>query len=303
MRDRGCQFSNRRIRRKKRQRDEPVARVNRTASCVSIVDMLNIWISVVLTLLFSQSSSPKPAFEIVSIKPNLSGDNRVSITNQPGGRFVATGVPLRFLMTSAYRVREFQILGGPAWITSDRWDIDARPAEAVARPSVPVDPSVPDTMSLMVQSLIEDRFQLKMHRETREQPVYELVVAKGGSKMKLSDDQTPVQPPQRGGEPAARRNSIRTGRGDLEATGIQFGIFVNVLSQQLGRPVVDKTGLAGFYDFRLQWTPQLTPQPDSDSSGPTIFTALQEQLGLRLESAKGAVEVIIIDGIQKPSEN
>jgi uncharacterized protein (TIGR03435 family) len=266
--------------------------------------MLKSWISVFLTLLFSQSpNASKPAFEIISIKPNVSGDNRVSITNQPGGRFFATGVPLRFLMTSAYRVREFQISGGPGWITSDRWDIDARPAEAVMRPSVPADPSVPDTMSLMVQSLIEDRFQLKMHRETREQPVYELVVAKGGSKMKLSDDQTPVQPPQRGGEPPARRNGIRTGRGDLEAAGIQFAIFVNVLSQQLGRPIVDKTGLTGFYDFRLQWTPQLAQQADSDSSGPTIFTALQEQLGLRLESAKGPVEVLVIDSVQKPSEN
>jgi uncharacterized protein (TIGR03435 family) len=267
--------------------------------------MLKIGISVLLTALLSQlPGATRPAFEVVSLKANVSGESRTSIGNRPGGRFVAIGAPLKFLMTSAYRVRDFQILGGPNWITSDRWDIDARAAEGtVTRQGAP-DPSVPDTISLMVQSLIEDRFQLKMHRETREQPIYELVIAKGGSKMKLSDDQTPVQPPQRGDEPPpVRRNSLTMGRGNFLGEGIQFGIFVNALSQQLGRPIVDKTGLKGFFDLHLQWTPELAQQPESDSSGPTIFTAIQEQLGLRLESSKGPVDVIVIDSVQKPSEN
>jgi len=267
--------------------------------------MLKIWTSILFTALLSQlPSGSKPAFEIVSLKANVSGESRTSIGNRPGGRFVATGAPLKFLMTSAYHVRDFQILGGPNWITSDRWDIDARAAEGTVTRQGPPDPNVPDTMSLMVQSLIEDRFQLKIHRETREQPIYELVIAKGGSKVKLSDDQGPVQPQQRGDEPPpVRRNSLTIGRGDFQGEGIQFGIFVNALSQQLGRPIVDKTELKGFYDFRLQWTPQLGQQPETDSSGPTIFTAIQEQLGLRLESSKGPVDVIVIESVQKPSEN
>src|SRR5204863_4597791 len=115
------------------------------------------------------------------------------------------------------------------------------------------------------QSLIEDRFQLKMHSETKELPVYELVIAKGGSKMKLSADQNPVRQPERGASPPPPpqrggpmpRGSMRIGRGELETNGIPLFNFIQVLSQQLGRPVIDETGLKGLYDIQLQWTPEL----------------------------------------------
>src|SRR5262245_40751857 len=164
----------------------------------SLLVPLGLFVVVIQTL--SQvPSGAKPAFEVASIKPNKSGDNRVSIGGGAGGRFVATGVPLRLLMTVAFRVRDFQVSGGPGWSQTDRWDIEARAEEgSVPSPQGPPDPNVPDPMALRVQSLLEDRFQLKLHRETREMPVYELTVSKGGSKLKLSEDQNPFRPPERG---------------------------------------------------------------------------------------------------------
>ena len=166
-----------------------------------------------------------------------------------------------------------------------------------------------------------DQFRLKVHREIKEVPVYELVIAKSGSKLKLSADQSPIAPPngappsptgQRGG-PTPRGTIEMTG-GSAEANGVSIAIFVQALSQQLDRPLIDKTGLQGLYDIKLQWTPESAkgpfpaagsePTPSTpDPSGPSIFTAIQEQLGLRLESAKGSVEVEVVDGVQKSSEN
>ena len=270
---------------------------------------------------FAQSPTPKPSFEVATVKPNAAGDNRVAIMRQPGGRFMTTNTSLRMLLGFAYGVRDFQISGGPSWVNTDRWNIEGRAKESdLPLLAGPLDPTVTNPLLQMVQSLIEDRFQFKMHREARELPVYELVVAKGGAKVKLSEDQTPIRLPERGAPPPPPpqrggpmpRGSMRLGRGDLEATGVPFSNFITALSNQLGRTVIDKTDLKGFYDIKLQWTPEIgqgpvvpggpePPPPPAD--GPSIFTAIQEQLGLRLESAKGPVEVLVIDSVQKPSEN
>ena len=269
-----------------------------------------------IALFFQQPAGTKLSFEVATVKPAPPGDNRIAILGQPGGRFVANNVTLKMLMGTAWRVRDFQIFGGPGWAGTDRWNIEAKAeAGAIPPPSGPPDPTVIPPLMLMVQSLVEDRFQLKMHKETRELPIYELVVARGGPKIKPSEDQSPLSlgPTQRGG-PIPRGN-MRMGRGDLEATGVPVSNFIVGLSQQLGRPVIDKTGLKGLYDIKLQWTPELgqglgplgppggpePPPPPAD--GPSIFTAIQEQLGLRLESTKGPVEVFVIDSAQKPSEN
>jgi uncharacterized protein (TIGR03435 family) len=286
--------------------------------------LIALGVMVIAIPIFSQGpAGPKPSFEVATVKPSASGDNRVAILSQPGGRMVTTNVTFKMLMAFAYRVRDFQISGGPNWITTDRWNIEARAEEGGIPPSTgPPDPNVTPPLLLMMQSLIEERFQLKMHRETRELPVYELVVAKGGSKMKLSEDQSPIRPPERGAPPPPLpqrggpmpRGAMRMGRGDLEANGLPLANFIQALSQQLGRPVIDKTELKGLYDIKLQWTPELgqgpvapggpePPPPPAEFSGPSIFTAVQEQLGLRLESTKGPVEVLIIDSVQKPTEN
>jgi uncharacterized protein (TIGR03435 family) len=175
-------------------------------------------------------------------------------------------------------------------------------------------------MQLMVQGLLADRFQLKIHRQTKELPVYELSVAKGGFKLKevaapegpvAGAPPPPLPPPGRGGAPPTPPpGSALIGRGTLVATAAQFAALAQVLSDQLSRSVVDKTGIKGFYDFKLKWTPDVgqgpgvpEPLPPVDSSGPSIFTAIQEQFGLKLDSAKGPVEIFVIDHVEKPTEN
>jgi len=270
-------------------------------------------------------TSDRPSFEVASVKPNAAGDNRVMIQSMPGGRFRASSVALNMLMTYAYRVRDFQIVGGPDWMRSDRWDIQAKAEEGSVPPSSgPPDPSVPDPLALRTQSLLEEQFHLKFHRETRELPLYELVVAKNGPKLQVSEDQTPLRPPERGAPPQPPvkpggpmpRGSMRMSPGTIDAAAVPLSNFIMAISQQLGRSVIDKTELKGLYDIKLQWTPEFgpgagpkpqgppggpePPPPPADPSGPSIFTAIQEQLGLRLVSTKGPVEVLVIDGAQKP---
>jgi uncharacterized protein (TIGR03435 family) len=165
----------------------------------------------------------------------------------------------------------------------------------------------------MVQSLLEERFQLKAHRETRELPLYELTVSKNGAKIKLSEAQTPPTAlvggggRQRGSLP---RGGIRLGRGDLEAQAQSIELFATALGAlYVDRPVVDKTGLKGLYDIRLQWTPDpglnatLSPATPAPASGPSLSNAIEEQLGFKLEAGKGPLPVLVIDSVQRPSEN
>jgi uncharacterized protein (TIGR03435 family) len=159
----------------------------------------------------------------------------------------------------------------------------------------------------MFQSILADRFKLVVHHETRELPIYVLSVAKGGPKFKES---TPDDPAATG----PRRRGMMMQRGKITATDAQVSMLVTILSRQLGRTIVDKTGLTGNYDFTLEFTPDegasappgsggAPPPPPPDSAAPSIFTALPEQLGLKLESTKGPVDVIVIDHIEKPAEN
>jgi uncharacterized protein (TIGR03435 family) len=287
--------------------------------------------------IFSQAPvAGRPQFDVVSIRVQPPPLTRIMVT-QPPGRFVAEGFSLKMLAGRAYGVPEVRVFGGPSWVESERYAIEAKAAGTIP----------PGEMNLMLQSMLEDRFQLKAHKETRDLPVYELVVARGGSKMKLSEDQTPLapvtpQPPppgaQRGAAPVPPgaaagagpgpgtrggpfgggpppRGMFTAGFGNVQGTAIEISGLVNFLVKQLGRPVTDKTGLTGLYDVKLEWTPGSeqvpgpfgpnpnAPPPPADPSGPSLFTALQEQLGLRLESAKGAVEVLVIDSAEKPTEN
>lgn len=297
-----------------------------------------VGIGVVVIPIRSQERGSRPSFEVASIKPNTSGAGGAGIGSRPGGLFTATNVPAKMLIRQAYRMQDFQIIGGPNWLNTDRFDIEARAeAGAVPPPSGPPDPTRPNPIALMLQSMLEDRFQLRVHTETRELPVYNLVAGRDGSKMKLSPDQNPqrgaappVPPPPVGPPPPggpgqrgagiAGPGSMRIGSGNLVANTIPMAQFVNTLSQMVGRPVVDKTGLTGMFDIDLRWTPEggqggplaaggpvgpeVAPAPvAADPSAPSIFTAIQEQLGLRLESTKGPVEVIVIDSVQKPTEN
>jgi bla regulator protein blaR1 len=239
------------------------------------------------------------AFTVASIKPNKSSDDRFMLRPLPGGGVTATGVTLKMLISTAYGVLAYQISGGPSWIGTERWDVEAKTEGVQGR--IPL-----DQLSAMLRRLIEDRFQLKARREKKEMPVYALLVTKDGSKLKPHPAGT-----------AENKPFASFGRGlgtftDSSIVGLAFQ-----LSTQLGRPVIDRTDLKGSYDFTLQWTPtpgegspeslglapRAEPPPPIDSSGPTIFTVLEDQLGLKLESTKGPVEVLLIDHVERPSEN
>jgi uncharacterized protein (TIGR03435 family) len=260
--------------------------------------------------------SARPSFEVASIKPNPPGETRVFMTGS-GETYIATGMTLPRLIGYAYRVRDFQIIGATGWMTSDRWEISAKsPEGSISSARSTADPNVPDPSALMLQSLLEDRFKLRIHRETREQPVYELAVAKGGPKIKLSEDQGPIEqiPLEaiRSGVLNRKmpRGSYSTASGRFDATAISLDRFIGFLVPHLDGPVNDKTGLEGLYDFSLRYAQQpgtfafASPDiPVDDLSGPSIYTALREQLGLQLNRGKGPVEVIVIDSAQKPTPN
>jgi uncharacterized protein (TIGR03435 family) len=241
----------------------------------------------------------RPSFDVASVKPGDPNTRQFGIGMQPGGKFTAANASLQRLIGFAYDVRNHQISGGPKWLDSATFNIDAKAGSATP---IPPGPLGAPKMRLLVQSLLADRFKLALHRETRDEQVYELVLGKGGSKLKEATDTA-----------KGRQQGLQMGRGQFTGMASPMLLLVNQLSGQLGRSVIDKTGLTGKYDFTLKWTPDpgaLGGPPDgpdatppSDLSGPSIFTAVQEQLGLRLQSARGSVEVLVIDGAEKPDAN
>ena len=242
--------------------------------------------------LCAQTASAPLSFEVASIKPSAPDAPGMFVQPQPGGGLRVTGATVKNLIAIAYNVREFVVSGGPAWIGSDRFDIEARTEHSAAPTN---QRQVIVEIRTRLRSLLAVRFQMAVHNETKEQNVYALVLAKNGPKFHEAT-------PESGSLIRGRQGTI-TGQG----TGMQM-LALN-LSNQLGRPVLDKTGLTGKYDFKLEWTPDagLTPssQPATvpELGGPSLFAALQEQLGLLLETQKGKVEMLVIDRVEKPSEN
>jgi uncharacterized protein (TIGR03435 family) len=282
-----------------------------------------IAIAIAITPLMSQTpSAEKKSFSVASVKTKTQR-GRGSISTA-GGRFNAPIANLWTLLRWAYRppeggpifYNEYQIIGAPDWIQSARFSVEAK-AEDEAR-QVPA-----EEMQAMLQSLLEDRFQLKVHRETRQMPMYELVVAKGGIKMTLSEDQTPPEPGQRGqrgqrGAPSATpvrgRTLVNISAGatpgffgvKMSGTGISVPVLVNRLQEAADRPITDKTNLSGLFDFNMQFEVAAGPtggEPTDADAFAAMVTAIQEHLGLKLESTKGPTSVLVIDSVQKPVEN
>jgi uncharacterized protein (TIGR03435 family) len=246
------------------------------------------------------ASTPTPApfvFEVSTVKLNNSGSDSGSHTGMNHDRFTATNVLLKTLIQyQAYGIPEPRILGGPKWLDSQRFDIEAKldPATLDRLKALPRDQGRP-AMQAMFQQLLADRFHLIVHWETRDLPVYNLVAAnKNGPTLPAAKD------PDHSGTSA--------GTGQLQCVGCTLPEIAQVLTQEaqgeLGRVVLDKTGLAGRYDIRLKWTPDTdSPASAPPSSQPSFFTAIQEQLGLKLEPARGPVQVLVIDRADLPTEN
>ena len=269
----------------------------------------------ILGSLLAQNESPQLTFDVASIKPSSGDERRVMIQFQLGGGLRTQGTTLKMLIREAYDVRDFQVSGGPGWINTDRFDVMAKVAGEAVPEGNPQDvfrnmsdnqrKTFQEKLRERLRALLADRCQLTIHRETKDQAVYALVVAKSGPKIKPSKEERPVP-------------RLMNGRGQINAQGMEMQLLATSLSNQLGRPVIDRTGLTGHFDFELKWTPDpgqsaglfggspppgVDAPPPPDPNGPSIFTAVQEQLGLRLESSKGPVEMIVIDRVEKPSEN
>jgi uncharacterized protein (TIGR03435 family) len=257
------------------------------------------------------ATGPLPSFEVATIKPGQPRATGFRAFGPRGAdRFLAMNVTVKDLIDFAYTIDDDrQVVGLSSWMISRRYDIDAKVGDAeVAAMSKLPHLRMMDPYRFMQQSLLADRFKLKVHFETRELPIYLLVVAKGRPKLKASE-MNPAHPAE-----AVRPGSLETGVGRTAATSATMNMLVEVLERQeevgnppdgRGRKVVDRTNLDGLYDWTLHWTPwqDLSRGDSSDSKGPSLFTALQEQLGLKLEPAKGKVEVVVIDHIEMPSEN
>lgn len=239
------------------------------------------------------AQQPSPAFEVVSVKTNRSGETEGSIGPRPGG-YAMTNVPLRLLIVRAYDLRSFQVVGGPGWIDGERFDVTARAPEGTS----------PNQILLMVRTLLAERFKLVAHTEKREQPVYALMVARTdgrlGPNLKASTVNCSGRP--EASEQCTMSGSFTGSGGNLKGAGQSLTVLATHLSTAVDRIVQDRTGLPGGFDFELAWSGSgLRPATGAPSELPSVFTALPEQLGLRLEPSRGPVDALVIDSVERPT--
>ncbi len=237
----------------------------------------------------AQTPEQPETFEVATLKPSAPGTRFGMKLDQ--AQFTCTGVNLFILAMSAWpeiEAQPWKLSGGPAWLNVDAWDLSAK-----LPPNMPADEKQLNSRTeQMLRNFLADEFKLQTHRETRDFPVYALVPARNGPKLKPSE---------------ASQFNVKYGRGRLEFRHQSMSGLANHLysarayaQQAADRPVIDRTGLDGFYDFTLEWTPD-TPQPDPAASGPSIYTALEQQLGLRLQPEKAPIEFLVIDHAEKPA--
>ena len=284
----------------------------------------------------TRSQTPAPAsatFDVASVKPSTSG-TRTDIKVEPGGRFVANGLPLALLIAIAYHLQAYQMVGADGWLMKDQWNIEATTPEGTPDPPSANPPymGVPDSMALRLRTLLADRFALKAHWETSDRQAYELTVTATGSKLKPVDSPAqsgPAQASANGSRPpltpegklpadfAPPPGAVVAGPGILAASAISMDQIITLLNRLMDYPVIDKTGLKGYFNVRLQFDPESTPRamgapapPSTQPNGaplpsedPSIFEAIQQQLGLKLQTAKESVQILVIDSASKPTGN
>ena len=231
-------------------------------------------------------ADPRIAFDVVSVKPNTSGDPGLRLDVQPSGRFVAVNIPLKQFIRAAYTLQLYQIEGAPRWTEADRFDITAVTERELGGPIVWTPGTYAPTQRMM-QGVLVDRFKMKAHMDERESPGFALEIQSPGSTTRKL---VPAVVPCR--SDCTSQNAA----GTFRARNVPLVQFAELLSQLTGRFVTDATGLAGTFDFELQWAPESQTAPDA----PSLFTAVQEQLGLRLTPRRVRTPVLVIDAIDRP---
>lgn len=249
-------------------------------------------------VVIDSSAQLLPQFEVAAIKLNKSGTTTMKFPPPADGRFRATNFPLKALISFAYGVLGSQIYSAPDWVNSERFDVDARAAGAgITRAQY----------QQMLRSLLEERFKLATHMEARDLPVYELVPARTGSRLKAADPQACSTPGEKDGITCG---AFFTGQSSLDGKSMSMTAFSNALGIVLGRPVADHTGLGGLFDIHLEFDPEgvnlgngtsglSSDAEKSDTTQPSIFSAIQQQLGLKLEARKVPAQVLVVDHLER----
>jgi len=250
--------------------------------------------SMLLAQAGNTADAAKFAFEVASIRQNVDGGGHVHIYNdRHNGEFRTVNAPLKMILVYAYELPRTQMVGGPAWVDSTTFDIDAKAEAAVSDALAKMQGADANAAKQgMVRKLLAERFGLVVHRETREMPVFDLVVAKDGPRFAKSDVQG---------------TTINEGNDHIDAIGSDdtLAMLCESLGRRTGRVVLNKTGMNGRYKLSLKWTPDdmAAAGKTGPDAPPDLFTAIQEQLGLKLESAKGQVPVLVIDKVTMPTGN
>jgi len=242
----------------------------------------------------------RPRFEVAAVKPSLT-DSPIAVRVLPGGRLVANA-PIKLLIMNAFALQRPQIIGGPDWINKERYQIEAKSESSVDKKQ----------WMLMLETLLEDRFRMSAHRENREMPAYALITDKKGSRVSVSEEGecaaggSPISADRYNPPPfECRKMLISTSGAAVRMQGEHVAIreLVRVLAVALDRPVLDKTNLSGTFDIKLRYVDDDSGPAASTTVGPSLSIALQEQLGLKLEAVKSHIDVLVIDSIQRPTEN
>jgi len=271
---------------------------------------------IVLASLFAAGQTARPAFDAVSVKVNSARDGLTRVVTYPT-RFSAANATLHTLVRYAFNVLDYRLSGGPTWMDDDRFDVEGAAGRITEF----------DEMRSMARTMLEDRFMLRTHVEQRDQPIFVLTIARrdgklGDQMVRAGEECKPVAPapgapppppsPPAGAAPRVPGCPSLFGLGGISARRVPMSLLVLNLSSYLNRHIVDQTNLTGLFDVDLRWTPDQLPKgpPGApirimpfDPNGPSLSTALQEQLGLRFESSRGPVDVLVIDGASKPSSD
>lgn len=238
---------------------------------------------------FGQETATPPAFEVASVKPSTEQDRVIGMFTYPGGRVTVTNYTLKMLIHEAYAIEDYKILGGPHWTETERYNLEAKPAASSTLSKwVPANLKTPPNpeMRQMLQTLLAERFQLKLHREPKKESIYALAVAKGGPKLKEPKD-------------TAQQPFVSFLPHGLRGQNATMDLLVERLARIVGRPVLNQTGVNGNFDFLLDYPPD-----DAGTDVETLLlSALPEQVGLKLETQSGSIEVIVIDHAEKASAN